>query len=257
MIAENSPQPQTARTCRGAAAPTRARVAPRLAPQRAARQIQRARNRTRDCGAAARRRQVRSAARCARFRRAAPRSRRTRRGSEPRESAVAPADPSAPLRLRGDLGDAHGHQRPGARSPDRFPPCGAASAAPRSRRIRRSREPRESAGAPAARNRARVVPRLAPQHAARQIQRAGNRARDPKLIHYNKVPKGGHFAAWEQPKLYTDELRAGFRSLRLSSASQRFAAARAVSVTSLCWPATCASPAGKMPCSAIRKSVSD
>jgi pimeloyl-ACP methyl ester carboxylesterase len=36
----------------------------------------------------------------------------------------------------------------------------------------------------------------------------------PKLIHYNKLPKGGHFAAWEHPKLFTEELRAGLRSLR-------------------------------------------
>jgi pimeloyl-ACP methyl ester carboxylesterase len=36
----------------------------------------------------------------------------------------------------------------------------------------------------------------------------------PNLIHYNKLPKGGHFAAWEQPKLLTDEMRAGFKSLR-------------------------------------------
>ena len=36
----------------------------------------------------------------------------------------------------------------------------------------------------------------------------------PKLIHYNKVDKGGHFAAWEQPKLFCEEVRAGFRSLR-------------------------------------------
>ena len=36
----------------------------------------------------------------------------------------------------------------------------------------------------------------------------------PKLIHYNKMEKGGHFAAWEQPKALCDELRAGFRSLR-------------------------------------------
>ena len=35
-----------------------------------------------------------------------------------------------------------------------------------------------------------------------------------KLIHYNKLPKGGHFAAWEQPKLFSEEVRAGFRSLR-------------------------------------------
>ena len=36
----------------------------------------------------------------------------------------------------------------------------------------------------------------------------------PKLIHYNKLDKGGHFAAWEQPKLLSEEIRAGFRSLR-------------------------------------------
>jgi pimeloyl-ACP methyl ester carboxylesterase len=36
----------------------------------------------------------------------------------------------------------------------------------------------------------------------------------PKLIHYNKLPKGGHFAAWEQPKLFSEEVRVGFRSLR-------------------------------------------
>jgi pimeloyl-ACP methyl ester carboxylesterase len=36
----------------------------------------------------------------------------------------------------------------------------------------------------------------------------------PKLIHYNRLPKGGHFAAWEQPGLFTEELRASFRSLR-------------------------------------------
>jgi pimeloyl-ACP methyl ester carboxylesterase len=36
----------------------------------------------------------------------------------------------------------------------------------------------------------------------------------PKLIHFNKVAKGGHFAAWEQPQLFSEELRSGFRSLR-------------------------------------------
>jgi pimeloyl-ACP methyl ester carboxylesterase len=36
----------------------------------------------------------------------------------------------------------------------------------------------------------------------------------PKLIHFNRLPKGGHFAAWEQPKLFSEEVRAGFRSLR-------------------------------------------
>jgi len=36
----------------------------------------------------------------------------------------------------------------------------------------------------------------------------------PKLIHYNRLDKGGHFAAWEQPQLLSQEVRAGFRSLR-------------------------------------------
>ena len=36
----------------------------------------------------------------------------------------------------------------------------------------------------------------------------------PKLVHYNKLDKGGHFAAWEQPKLLVDEMRVGLRSLR-------------------------------------------
>jgi pimeloyl-ACP methyl ester carboxylesterase len=36
----------------------------------------------------------------------------------------------------------------------------------------------------------------------------------PKLIHYNKLDKGGHFAAWEQPELFCAEMRAAFRSLR-------------------------------------------
>jgi pimeloyl-ACP methyl ester carboxylesterase len=35
-----------------------------------------------------------------------------------------------------------------------------------------------------------------------------------KLIYYNKVDKGGHFAAWEQPQLFSEEVRAGFRPLR-------------------------------------------
>jgi pimeloyl-ACP methyl ester carboxylesterase len=38
----------------------------------------------------------------------------------------------------------------------------------------------------------------------------------PKLIYYNKLDKGGHFAAWEQPELFSAELRAAFRRLRQS-----------------------------------------
>jgi len=41
----------------------------------------------------------------------------------------------------------------------------------------------------------------------------------PKLIHYNKLAKGGHFAAWEQPAAFTEELRAAFRSLRTDKAT--------------------------------------
>jgi len=36
----------------------------------------------------------------------------------------------------------------------------------------------------------------------------------PKLIHYNRLDRGGHFAAWEQPELFSEEIRAAFRSLR-------------------------------------------
>jgi pimeloyl-ACP methyl ester carboxylesterase len=36
----------------------------------------------------------------------------------------------------------------------------------------------------------------------------------PKLIHYNELDRGGHFAAWEEPQLFSEELRAAFRSLR-------------------------------------------
>lgn len=36
----------------------------------------------------------------------------------------------------------------------------------------------------------------------------------PKLVYFNKLPKGGHFAAWEQPELFVREMRAGFRTLR-------------------------------------------
>lgn len=40
----------------------------------------------------------------------------------------------------------------------------------------------------------------------------------PKLIYYNQVAQGGHFAAWEQPQLFVEELRAGFRPLRKTEA---------------------------------------
>jgi len=38
----------------------------------------------------------------------------------------------------------------------------------------------------------------------------------PNLIYYNRLSKGGHFAAWEQPELFSNEIRSAFRPLRLS-----------------------------------------
>ncbi len=40
------------------------------------------------------------------------------------------------------------------------------------------------------------------------------RAYPDNLIHYNRLEKGGHFAAWEQPQLFSEEMRTAFRSLR-------------------------------------------
>jgi pimeloyl-ACP methyl ester carboxylesterase len=36
----------------------------------------------------------------------------------------------------------------------------------------------------------------------------------PNLIHFNEVDRGGHFAAWQEPQIFSDEMRAAFRSLR-------------------------------------------
>ena len=35
-----------------------------------------------------------------------------------------------------------------------------------------------------------------------------------KLVYFNELDRGGHFAAWEQPQLFSEEVRAAFRSLR-------------------------------------------
>ena len=39
-------------------------------------------------------------------------------------------------------------------------------------------------------------------------------------VHYNKLDKGGHFAAWEQPQLLSEEVRASFRPLPNSGAEE-------------------------------------
>jgi pimeloyl-ACP methyl ester carboxylesterase len=41
----------------------------------------------------------------------------------------------------------------------------------------------------------------------------------PKPIYFNEVDRGGHFAAWEEPELFSDEVRAAFRSLRTNGGS--------------------------------------
>jgi pimeloyl-ACP methyl ester carboxylesterase len=41
----------------------------------------------------------------------------------------------------------------------------------------------------------------------------------PKLIHFNRLEKGGHFAAWEQPQLFVTEVRTSFKSLRSDNAT--------------------------------------
>ena len=47
-----------------------------------------------------------------------------------------------------------------------------------------------------------------------QVPRSWAEQAYPKLIYYNKLDKGGHFAAWEQPELFAAEVRGAFRSLR-------------------------------------------
>jgi pimeloyl-ACP methyl ester carboxylesterase len=47
-----------------------------------------------------------------------------------------------------------------------------------------------------------------------QAPESWSRAAYSNLVHYNRLPKGGHFAAWEQPELFVNEVRDGFRSVR-------------------------------------------
>jgi pimeloyl-ACP methyl ester carboxylesterase len=47
-----------------------------------------------------------------------------------------------------------------------------------------------------------------------QVPRSWAERAYPKLIYYNKLEKGGHFAAWERPDLFVAEVRAGFKPLR-------------------------------------------
>ena len=53
-----------------------------------------------------------------------------------------------------------------------------------------------------------------PRRAVPGARGAGRSAPTQHLIHYNRLDRGGHFAAWEQPQILTEELRAAFRTLR-------------------------------------------
>jgi hypothetical protein len=54
-----------------------------------------------------------------------------------------------------------------------------------------------------------------------QVPRSWAEQAYPNLVHYNTLDVGGHFAAWEQPKLLSEEARAGLRSLRQAESGGR------------------------------------
>ena len=56
-------------------------------------------------------------------------------------------------------------------------------------------------------------PELSPDEVV-QTPRSWAEKAYPKLIYYNRLEKGGHFAAWEQPDIFANEVRAAFKSLR-------------------------------------------
>jgi hypothetical protein len=47
-----------------------------------------------------------------------------------------------------------------------------------------------------------------------QVPRSWAEQAYPKLVYFNELPEGNHFAAWQEPNLFTSEVRAAFRSLR-------------------------------------------
>jgi pimeloyl-ACP methyl ester carboxylesterase len=51
-----------------------------------------------------------------------------------------------------------------------------------------------------------------------QLRNGAVAASYPNLTYFNVVDRGGHFAAWEEPRLFAEELRAAFTALRRSDA---------------------------------------
>ena len=62
-------------------------------------------------------------------------------------------------------------------------------------------------------SRSRPVSRRSRTRSSRPRE-AGLRLSYPNLAYFNKADKGGHFAAWEEPQLFSEEIRAAFRALR-------------------------------------------
>jgi hypothetical protein len=58
-----------------------------------------------------------------------------------------------------------------------------------------------------------------PGPAGGQAPRSWTEEAYPNLIYFNEVDEEGHFAAWEEPDLFSHEMRAAFRSLRERSSS--------------------------------------
>ena len=63
------------------------------------------------------------------------------------------------------------------------------------------------------RSRFRSASRRSPARSGR-ARAAGSRRAYPNVTYFNKVERGGHFAAWEEPQLFSEEVRAAFKSLR-------------------------------------------
>ena len=51
-------------------------------------------------------------------------------------------------------------------------------------------------------------------HELYRAPRSWAEAAYPELIYFNEVDRGNHFAAWQEPELFTSEIRAAFRTLR-------------------------------------------
>ena len=89
---------------------------------------------------------------------------------------------------------------------------GTGASAARSYWERRTAEP-SAPGQALRRSRSRSASPPSPTRSSRP-RAAGSRRSYPNLTYFNEADKGGHFAAWEEPQVFSEEIRAAFRSLR-------------------------------------------